>query len=367
MLFCLDAERAHSLASNFAKRLQSYSAARELLRTVCTTTSKTLPRLRSTVFDIDFKNPIGIAAGFDKNAELIPFISDLDFGFIEIGSVSNLPCQGNPKPRLFRLPADSALINRLGLNNIGADLVAENLKSLSNCDIVIGASIVKTHDPDILDKRAIIDIVECYKKLHAQAHYFTLNVSCPNTSDGKTFEESNALKELLTAIASTKGGLNSKTPLLVKFSADIPLTKLEEAISVCEEHSIDGYVLTNTTTSRPTLKTPKTLVDNIGSGGLSGKPLFAKSIERVRFAYSLLGGKKPIIGVGGIDSAASAYAHIKAGASLLQLYTGLVYEGPLICKAINYELNHLLLQDGFATLREAVGSANEKFISGSQG
>jgi dihydroorotate dehydrogenase len=311
------------------------------------------PKLNSNVFGINFKNPVGLAAGFDKDGKILNFLPALGFGHIEMGNITALPRPGNPKPRLFRLPQDRALINRMGLNNQGADAIYERLKN-QNFSMPIGINIAKTHDSNILGDKAITDFLYTFKKLNTLFAYTTLNISCPNTTEGKTFEEAQALNELLTEIKKYHSEQQNKKPILVKISPDIDLAQLDQILEVCEFHKIDGYVLCNTSKFRKNLKTNSQKLSEIGKGGLSGLPIQNISTQFIAYTYKLL--KRPcIIGLGGVDSAESAYEKILAGASLIQIYTGLIYEGPSLVKKINQGLVKLLSRDGFKNISEAVG------------
>jgi dihydroorotate dehydrogenase len=310
--------------------------------------------LEQKVFDLDFINPVGLAAGFDKQGKIIDFLPNLGFGFLQIGDVSNLPWPGNPKPRLFRLTADQALINRLGQNNKGAQFLAGKITARKS-KITLGVSVVKTPNPNILEAAAVQDFVSSFKILYPLSDFSVINVSCPNTAEGKTFEDSSALNDLLIEINKAKLESKINKPILVKISPDLSFEELEKVLEVCESYKIDGYILTNTTKSRQGLKTSADIIENIGKGGLSGQPLRQKSTEIIRHAYKIL--KRPcIIGLGGINSAESAYEKIKAGASLIQIYTGLIYEGPGLVKKINKGLVELLKRDGFKNIAEAVGT-----------
>lgn len=280
-------------------------------------------------------------------------IRSLGFSFLEVGSVSFQPCTGNQKPRLFRLPQDEALINRMGLNNFGAAKILDSLPPRQQSHFTLGINITKTNSPDIFSDRAIDDLVNCYKQVAPRADFVVVNISCPNTPDGRTFEEPASLRQLLLALKSAP--LGEHPPLLVKLSPDLTLDATEQAILVCEEQNIDGYVLVNTSKSRSELQTPTNRINSIGLGGVSGKPLHQQAIEKIRFVYKLLRGQKPIIGVGGVHSGESAYALLSAGASLLELYTALVYEGPSVCKQINEGLILCLQRDGFDTIVQAIG------------
>ena len=285
---------------------------------------------------ITFANPIGLAAGFDKNAEWLTFLEKLGFGFIEVGSVTAKPCQGNPQPRLFRLPKDKALLNRMGLNNEGADIIAEKLKNRKT-QIPIGVNIAKTNDPNIYDQNAISDILYSYNKLAPVADYITLNISCPNTIEKKTFEEPGSLNELLGEITSARNQLFKSIPILIKLSPVNVPSMIDPLIEVALNHSIDGVVIANTVNNLPKLKTSTNILKKIGSGGLSGKPLqklVDPMIKHIRKLSSTLN----IIGTGGIDSTSDIKLKMQKGADLVQMYTGFVYQGPF---AINRMLKDL--------------------------
>ncbi len=350
LLFFFDPETAHHLVTGITKTKPLRSICRSLYRRQYLT-------LENEVFGVKFRNPVGVAGGFDKNADLVQMLESLGFGFSEVGSVSNVSSRGNPRPRLFRLVNDAALINRMGLNNVGAAEVAKRLESLQET-IPVGVNIVKTHDPEIVEDKAIEDIKSCYQTLIRRGNFHVLNVSCPNTREGKTFEEPEALTALLSAIRQLRMDLNCVIPMLVKLSPDTSEDKFEQAISICESFDVAGYVLVNTSTSRDGLsESPRRLAD-IGRGGLSGKPLFKRACARVKKAHVLLDGRKPIIGVGGVSSAENAYEMIRAGASLVEVYTGLVYQGPKLAKNICLGLEELLKRDGAKTISEVIGVDN---------
>ncbi len=350
-LFKLEPETAHNWAFCAARVAQATYLPIYALKQLLEIEDSSLA---SEHCGLNFRSPIGLAAGFDKNAEIVGLMSALGFGFLEVGSVTNRASKGNPQPRMFRLEDDEALINRMGLNNHGPQVLLENLRR-AEVALPIGINIAKSHHPDILEDKATADMLACYEQVAGAADYTVLNVSCPNTADGKTFEEASSLRELLQAVVGKKAELETSTPLLVKFSSDLALPALEEAIAVCEEQGVDGYVMVNTSTTRSGLQTSDERLAQIGAGGLSGKPLQAKSLEKVRTAYSILKGSKPIIGLGGVDSPEFAYLLIKSGASLVQLYSGLVYQGPGLIKQINQGLVKLLRNDGYETISEAVG------------
>ena len=352
LLFSLEPEQAHDLVKCLGKLAQITCFPLNFLRYVFRVDYS---ELKLKALGIEFDNPVGLSAGFDKNAELTQFIHALGFGFMEVGSISALPSLGNPKPRLFRLIKDEALVNRMGLNNAGVQEVVLRFGS-SHHLFPIGFNIAKTHSSEIFGENAIEDLTKCYALSASCANFIVLNVSCPNTKEGKTFEEPESLSLLLDSIRAKKKELDCKKPLLVKFSLDLETEKLADLAMVCEEADIDGYVLTNTTTSRKGLLTSPYEIAQIGNGGLSGRPIFEKALAMVRHVYKLTKGRKIIIGCGGIDSAESAYQFIKAGASLIELYTGFIYQGPFLVKNINIGLLKYLAQDGFTNISQAIGS-----------
>ena len=357
LLFQLDAERAHTLTLRAADWAQRTAPA--LLEARYAYEDE---RLKQRILGTTMPNPVGLAAGADKNAEVVPFWEAIGLGFVEVGSVSAHPSDGNPQPRCFRLPEDEALINRMGLNNDGAETVAERLeRTKSERARPVGVNIAKTHDPDILGAAAIDDFHESFRLLAPQADYITLNISCPNTSDGQTFEAPEALDDLLATILGGQRAPGLKVPVLVKLSPPVSDrvvfdTRLEDLIAVAESHGVDGYVATNTASDRNGLRTSPERVDAIGDGGLSGAPLAERSTTLVRYLYRAIEGRVPIIGVGGVHDAASAYEKIQAGASLVQLYTGLVYEGPGVVRRIKKGLVERLRDDGHVSIDEAVGT-----------
>lgn len=351
LLFTLPPETAHNFIHHVGSLLQRSPACLQLVEKTFLFQAE---NLKSSVLGISFQNPVGLAAGFDKNANLIPFLSALGFGFLEVGAVTALPSIGNPKPRLFRLPRDRALINRMGLNNDGVGNVIPRLGPASS--VPVGVNVAKTHNPNILGADAVEDFVTSFQVIGRAPKYITLNVSCPNSGDGKTFEDTQALVELLSGVYAFRKQQQTPPPLLVKFSSDIALSLLERNISVCEEFGVDGYVLCNTSVSRKQLFTPLAEIERIENGGLSGEPIFNFALDRVRAAYQLVGKRKPIIGVGGIHDAQSCYQMITSGASLVQLYTALVYYGPGIVKRINQGLSSRLVRDGFSNIQQAVGT-----------
>jgi len=317
ILFKLDAERAHHAVFALAGFAQTLPG---ILSWLERSHSFRSPLLTLRLFGKELHSPLGVAAGLDKNGVLLDLFAALGFAFVEVGSITNLATTGNPKPRLFRLPADHALINRLGLNNQGPVRIRENIgQHRCRAKLLLGINIAKTNSAAILHESAVTDMVDCYQALQDLGDYTVINISCPNTEDGRTFEEPESLRQLLAGYQALRSTNGATRPLLVKFSPDTSLADLERGLEICEEHHIDGYVLCNTTVNRSGLKTESARLEKIGRGGLSGAPLLERSTERVAHAYRLLRGKKPIIGVGGVDSAATAYRYIRAGASLVGL------------------------------------------------
>jgi len=303
------------------------------------------PALEQKIFGLTFQNPVGLAAGFDKNGTTIAFMESLGLGFIEIGSITANPSTGNPKPRSFRLPKDKSLINRLGLNNEGAQTISRRLKNVDP-SVPIGINIAKTHDPSIEGKRAIEDYKISFKFIKDFADYITLNISCPNTREGKTFEDPGTLDALLTELEIGKDA--SLPPILVKFSVDLDNSELVRLIEVCENHAIDGYVAVNTSSKRNNLTTSPKEIKRIGRGGLSGRAISSRSTDIIKQIHSATKGEKTIIGVGGIFSSQDAIEKLRAGADLLQLYTGLVYNGPGVVKEINQGIAFYLKEKGLS-------------------
>ncbi len=333
LLFRLSADYTHEATTKMAS---SFSKSEWILKSVDALYNYGDQRLSQNIWGLTFPNPVGLAAGFDKNATSSPLMASLGFGFVEVGSVTANPSTGNPKPRSFRLPKDLSLINRLGLNNDGAQTISRRLKKL-NLPIPLGVNIAKTHDPSIVGELALNDYLTSFNLVKDFADYITLNISCPNTEEGKTFEEPKPLEDLLVKLGIEKD--SSLPPVLVKFSVDLEPNQLSELLSVCEEHAVGGYVATNTSSSRNNLTTSKNIISDIGRGGLSGKAIAHKSTTIIEQISAKTKGEKTIIGVGGIDSCRDAIDKLKAGADLLQIYTGLVYEGPSLVQKINKELS----------------------------
>lgn len=333
-LFRKDAEKAHDLALSFSSLTHRSPFLQELAHQIY---GESDSGLEQTLWGLKFPNPVGLAAGFDKNGVTPLAMQALGFGFIEVGSITARPCSGNPKPRAFRLPADHSLINRMGLNNEGADVVTKRLKEI-DLEIPLGINIAKTNDMRIHGDAAIMDYQYSYNKAIEVADYVTVNISCPNTGEGKTFEDPEALRDLLSAL-NPSGQI---TPTLVKFSVDTDQQTLEKLIAVCQDYMIDGYVATNTSSARAGLNTSAERLRAIGNGGLSGRAIAKQSTQIIQWIYEISEGARPIIGVGGIDSAEAALEKLKAGASLVQIYTGMIYKGPGLVADIKKGLKTLV-------------------------
>ena len=321
-LFKLDPEKAHNLSLSCLKIVGKFPF---ILKKI----SKPIEdsALERELFGLKFKNPVGLAAGLDKNAKYYEELSMLGFGFIEIGTVTPRPQPGNEKKRLFRLVEDSAIINRMGFNNEGVEAVLKRLKK--NTSVLIGGNIGKnTATPP---EGYTTDYIECFEKLHPVVDYFTLNVSCPNVNSHAKLNDTDYLKELIAEIQSLNKTKEKQKPILLKISPDLTDEQLLDIIELVKETKIDGIIATNTTTSRENLISPY----QDEKGGLSGKPLKERSTEVIRFLAKHSNKAFPIIGVGGIHSAKDALEKIEAGADLVQIYTGFIYKGPKLIRKIN--------------------------------
>jgi dihydroorotate dehydrogenase len=309
-------------------------------------------------FGLKFSNPLGIAAGFDKNGTAAQGLAALGFGCVEVGTVTHLPQPGNPRPRLFRLPLDRALINRAGFNNDGAAAVAEHLAT-HRPDCVLGINIGKSRTVALED--AVTDYLASFELVHQHADYLVVNVSSPNTPNLRELQRPEALKALLSALQKRNQELANAhprkrpVPLLVKIAPDLNQQDLEAIVETAEQAKLAGIIATNTTTSRAGLMSAPELVKACGEGGLSGAPLRSRSTEMIAALYRLARGRLNIIGVGGIFNAEDAWEKVSAGASLIQLYTGFIYRGIGIARDINMGLAEILAKQGFRTLDEAVG------------
>jgi dihydroorotate dehydrogenase len=331
-LFTLQPEEAHNFAMKRLKFAYSLPFTRSWLKSQFTVKS---PKLERELWGIKFPNPVGLAAGFDKDAKYTDALACLGFGFIEIGTVTPRPQPGNPKPRSFRVPADKGLINRMGFNNDGAEAAAERLKHRKE-RLIIGGNIGKNKDTP--NEQAIDDYVACFKDLYNDVDYFVVNVSSPNTPGLRALQDKGPLMEILNKLMMLNKELGNPKPLLLKIAPDLTNEQLDDIISIVKETKIDGLVATNTTISREGLNTPQAEVEQIGAGGLSGLPVKKRATEVIRYIHKNSNGAIPVIAVGGIFTAEDALEKLEAGAVLVQVYTGFIYEGPAIaaniCKGI---------------------------------
>jgi dihydroorotate dehydrogenase len=341
LLLALDPERAHDLTIK-SLELGLYPRAG----------GPDDPRLRQTVFGLDFPNPVGMAPGFDKNARVPRELLALGFGFVEIGTLTPQAQSGNPRPRIFRSAADRAVINRLGFNNEGHEAALARLRACPQG--IVGVNIGAGRD----SADRIADYVRGIETLGAIASYFTVNISSPNTPGLRDLQAPEALDALLRRVQQARALLPSAPPLLVKLAPDIADVDLPAAIEVIVANGVDGIVVSNTTLARDGL-TDRTVAKE--AGGLSGRPLFERSTRMLAQIYRLTEGKLPLVGVGGIDSGEAALAKIKAGASLLQLYTGLVFEGPALVGRIKQTLVDAIEQRGAQSLKPLIGAKSEEW------
>ena len=296
------------------------------------------PNLERNFIGLKFPNPVGLAAGFDKDGKYFETMSHLGFGFIEIGTVTPLSQDGNPLPRLFRLVEDEGIINRMGFNNEGVEAMCRRLKNKKNNKIIIGGNIGKNKITP--NENATDDYLKCFHALHELVDYFVVNVSSPNTPGLRDLQEKEPLTKLLRTLVSANETKSIQRPILLKIAPDLTDTQLDDIIDIVADSKIDGVIGTNTTIAREPLKTNKSKIDEIGNGGLSGKPLKNRSTEVIEYLAKGMDKEKLIIGVGGIASAADAIEKLDAGASLVQIYSGLIYEGPNLVKDINKALIH---------------------------
>jgi dihydroorotate dehydrogenase len=339
LLFRLPAESAHGLVHGGLELIQG-TPVESLLASRYAVGDD---RLAVEAFGRRFPNPVGVAAGFDKNAEVPGALAGLGFGHVEVGGVTAEPQDGNPRPRLFRLREDRALVNRMGLNNAGADAVGERLAAAS-VDVPVGVNVAKTER--VASEDAPADYRDTYERVAAGGDFFVVNVSCPNSEGFRELQNRDSMAAILGELVDA-----GASPLLVKLSPDLPGPAVEDALEIVDDLDLDGVVATNTTTDRPaSLRSP----NRAEGGGLSGKPIEREATGMVRFVAERV--DVPVVGVGGVSSAEGAYRKIRAGASLVQLYTGLVYEGPSLASRINEGLLDLLERDGFDSVEAAVGA-----------
>ncbi|MGI8812330.1 MAG: quinone-dependent dihydroorotate dehydrogenase [Pyrinomonadaceae bacterium] len=345
-MFSLDAETAHELGLASLRIGLGTASARRFAAERYQIDSMPLAER----FGLKFEGPLGIAAGFDKNGVVVDQLAALGFGFVEVGTVTHRAQPGNDRPRLFRLPAEKALINRLGFNNDGAAAVAERLRQIGR-DCIVGINIGKNRDVPI--ENATANYLAAFEVVHPAADYIAINISSPNTPNLRELQQSDNLDELLSSLQRRNAEISPK-PLLVKIAPDLGESQIEAIVDSCRRHKIDGIIATNTTLDRTGISSEDST--RIGAGGLSGRPLRDKSNGVISTAFRYSKGSIPIIGVGGIFTGDDAFEKIAAGASLIQAYTGFVYGGPSFARDVNAGLGRILAERGFASLDEAVGS-----------
>ena len=329
-LFSMDAEQAHYTTTSLFKTTNKIPIVSSLLRSGFKYEHSSL---RREVFGLTFKNPVGLAAGFDKNGQWITEMAALGFGFIEVGTVTPKPQEGNPKPRLFRLKEDRGIINRMGFNNLGVDELVKNLKRLpTSRDYIIGGNIGKNKVTPNAD--AYLDYLHCFQKLYDYVDYFVVNLSSPNTPGLRELQDKKPLTHILSTLIRDRSTRAVRKPMLLKIAPDLTDHQLNDVIDICGELDVDGLIATNTTIDRSGLKTDQDTINDIGAGGLSGAPLTLRATEVIHYIHDRSQASIPIIGVGGIDSPQKAQAKLDAGAQLIQIYSGLIYSGPYLIKNI---------------------------------
>jgi dihydroorotate dehydrogenase len=345
LIFRLDPECAHNLVIKLLKFLPKFMTLFVL--------NRDYKNLEQKLWNLDFKSPIGMAAGFDKNAETALTLQKFDFGFVEVGTVTPLAQSGNEKPRIFRLPKDRAIINRLGFNNLGAEIFSKNISCiLPKIRIPLGINIGKNKDT----QNAVSDYLFLLEKFYAKASYITINISSPNTKNLRDLQKEDQLDLFLSEILNKKNELKNlhqkNIPILLKVAPDLTMEEQKTIAKTVLKNQIDGLIISNTTISRDFNLKSKNAAE---TGGLSGAPLFAKSNEVLKNFYKFTEGKIPLIGVGGISCAKDAYEKIKCGASLVQIYSAFIYEGFDLVSKIKKELSELVKKDGFENISQAIG------------
>jgi dihydroorotate dehydrogenase len=329
IFFLFDPEKIHYFTFSLVKFLSKIPFVSSIFRGLYKVNDK---RLERNLFGLTFKNPVGLAAGFDKNAVLYNELADFGFGFIEIGTVTPKGQVGNPKQRLFRLKDDKGIINRMGFNNEGLEAAISQLKK-NKGKVIIGGNIGKNTATKPEDYTA--DYSKCFEELHPYVDYFVLNVSCPNVSSHAKLEDADYLKELITEVQKINNSKSTQKPILLKIAPDLNTNQLDEIIELVADTKIDGVIASNTSVDRTGLKASNERLKEIGNGGLSGQPIKEKSTKVIKYLADNSNKAFPIIGVGGIHSEKDALEKIDAGADLVQVYTGFIYEGPSLVKRIN--------------------------------
>ena len=342
--FAQDPEKVHNKAIKIGNKLGKSPTGKALIKSLYHYEN---PKLEQNILGINFKNPVGLSAGFDKNAHLTDILPSIGFGFMEVGSITGQPCEGNPKPRLWRLPKDNSIAVYYGLANEGAEAISAKLKD-KTFKIPLAASIAKTNNPKIKGNASINDYYKGFSLMKNIANFMVINISCPNTGDGCTFENSQMLDKLLKKIN------NKNKKVFLKISSTLSTKQVDKILGVAKKYNLHGFVIGNLNKERKNLKSSKEELEKI-QGGLSGEPIRKASNKLIKYLYKKTKGKYVIIGVGGIFSAEDAYEKIKLGASLVQLITGMIYKGPALIKEINKGLVQLLEKDGYKNISEAIG------------
>lgn len=346
IFFRFDPENIHDRMLHVGKRLSRYAFTRALTRVGFGYSN---PMLEQTLLGIDFKNPIGLAAGFDKNAELTEIMPSVGFGFEEVGSITGEACLGNEKPRLWRLKKSRGLLVNYGLKNDGSQAIAARLKN-KHFTFPLGTSIAKTNSPATCELDVgIADYVKAFTEFTTIGAYYTINISCPNAFGGQPFTDPARLDALLSSLDRIPTG----KPIFIKFSPDITRDNIDQIIQVVEQHRVHGLICTNLTKKRDN---PKITDENVPPlGGMSGKIVEDMANDMIKYLYAKVKNKYVIIGCGGVFSAEDAYRKIRLGASLVQLITGMIYQGPQVISEINRGLVQLLKRDGFTNISQAIG------------
>ena len=343
ILFRFDPEKVHNRTVKAGRFYGDHISTRFLLRKLY---SYSNPMLDQEILGIKFSNPVGLSAGFDKNGYLTQVLPEIGFGFMEIGSVTAKQGEGNPKPRLWRLPADKSIVVHYGLCNDGADVIHDRLKDLK-FKIPLFISVAKTNDFKIKGDDSVNDYYYTFRKFEELADFITLNISCPNTGDGRSFEDPVLLEKLLKKIGETD------KKIFLKLSPDLKIEEVDRIIKICKRYSVSGFIISNLTRKNEAFNKKLEMIN--AKGGVSGKAVGKLSLDLLRYVYNETKGKFVLIGLGGISSAEDAYKRIKSGASLIQLITGMIYEGPSLIKKINKGLVELMRKDGYKNIKEAIG------------
>lgn len=339
LLFRLQPEQVHHFVASLLKTGFAIPGVATLVKSFTTVNH---PALQRNILGLDFKNPVGVAAGFDKEARLYQELGILGFGFVEVGTITPKGQPGNPQPRLFRIPADKGLINRMGFNNPGVEAAIERLKKRKP-GIIVGGNLGKnTRTPN---EKAVEDYITLFEKLFDYVDYFVINVSCPNISNLQELQNSESLFEIASGLQKINNIKPKRKPILIKVSPDLNFDQLDDVIDIIQKTKIDGVIAVNTTITRDNLKTPKDIIESIGHGGLSGKPISERALEVVRYLKDKSKNAFPVVGVGGIFTPEDALKMLDAGADLIQVYTGFIYEGPFIARRINKAILKKLLAE----------------------